>query len=522
MRKIISAILFFWLASFTSCLDKNDYRQDSIYKTDILSYLRQLKSKVSGARAQKIDELTNAVDFKNVEIYKLRTTEMAIIADLKPYGSFDNPDRLKAIFFLNQNKIVRSSIVSFKNKTGFDEYNQVILSILNMDKSRHNYSGKISFYGPFQDPLLFDVLENGKLNVNGITRTKNTKNGSGRTDACINWYWVTTYYYANGTTDTSEEYLFTTCGCEEQTTRVGRIECGGGNGAIGGSGPLFPTSPRSGDIYEFTDVDGKYTKYVFNNNINTWTIVEIILPEMLVQSQPNNYPYLQSDGPFEGDVRYGPDGMIYVYNAGSGGWVSDLYMVSGRGTIIPNKSLYLECLDRNNPATVTIYVDQPKPETRDVINGGYVGHAFIGITQMQNNGTLNVSRFFGFYPETYAAPNNTSDNGVLKVDEGHEYNISLSISITPAKLSELINYITNNNRSYDLSTYNCTSYVLSIANNVLGINLPSSSSCWLPNSPSGCGNNPGDLGEDLRNRGGATSSPNSHAPANSGCPADLP
>lgn len=521
---IMSAVIL------ASCLRHDEVEQQSIYKQDILNYLTQLDKSISGARAaanNNINDLMVALDFTKVKTYKLRTTEQAIIADLKPINSFGKTSKLKAVFFLNQNEIVRSTIVAFNDKTP-GNYDQVILSVLNIDKRKNDYSGRISFYSPLQQLLLFDDFENGILKTNGIARTKSAKNKSGKVESCVDWYLVTTNYYSDGTTSIKVEFLYTDCGdggCEEQGSRYGRIGCtgSGGSGTGTSSAPSFPSVPVNSDVYEFTDKDGKYTKYVFDSSINTWVIMETILPPFVVQSQPDNYPFLQIRWPVNGQVVYGTDYLAYTYNGSSGDWEGELYIVpSGPGTIITNKSLYLQCFDTNNSATVTIYVDQPNPGTRDVINGSVVGHAFIGISQTQNNGSITVTRIFGFYPETFASPLKTSDVGVLKVDEGHGYDISLSISLTPDKLSQLISYITSNNRSYDLSTYNCSSYDLSVANNVLSLSLPATTGCWLPNSPSGCGNNPGDLGEDLRNKPGAISSPNSHAPFNSGCPADLP
>ncbi len=521
-----------------SCFN-NDLRQESPYKGEILNYLKQLKSIANETQAKKIDELVSVIDFTKVEIHRLRTTEKAVIADLRSMDSFGKTDKIKAVFYLNQNEIVRSSVVTFNDKVKPLDYDQVILSVLNMDDTKNSYSGRISFYSPFQHLQLFDEFENGKLNINGIATNKTTKDEAGRVAGCLDWYLNTTYYYSDGSTSTTSLYLYTSCsltGCETQAYRLGRISgnCSGGTsgGGSGGAsaGLAFPTSPKNNDTYEFTDKEGKYTKYVFDSQTSYWVIVETILPAVVVLKEPDSYPFLQILYPVNDQMVLGTDNLIYKYNGSSANWVGLLYMIpSGPETIITNKSLYLNCLDRNNPATLTIYAEQPIPGSRALVNlvSGSVGHSFIGITQTLNNGTLTVTRLFGFYPETSAYPGNPIDPGVLKVNESHDYNISLSIQLTPAKLSELLDYVIDNtpgtynlgSSADDVGSANCTSYAIRIANK-FGANLPNTTFCWTP--PGGCGNNPGDFGEDLRNKRGSVSSLNSKAPSNSGCPADLP
>lgn len=327
MRKLLYNSFLIYTILLTSCLDQVDVQPpDSIYKEDILSYFDKLQNKITNDFQKKqIEELTQSIDFKRLEIYNLRTTEKVIISDLKPLKEFEKTDKLKAIFFINQGEIVRSNIVSINRSSRYNKENNLILSILNMQNDRDNFTGKISFFSPFQKLLLVNEFENGQLKVNGIARKVDKKLKTGKTNGCIDWYLIRTWYYSWGTV-TTEAYLFTTCddgtGCEEEAYRVGRVNCVGGGGSNGGSsnGPTPPSNPQHGDIYEYADKDGKYTKYQFDSTINTWTIVEVILPPLVIQNEPENYPFLQIQWPVQGYFVYGPDNITYTYDGYSGNW----------------------------------------------------------------------------------------------------------------------------------------------------------------------------------------------------------
>lgn len=87
--------------------------------------------------------------------------------------------------------------------------------------------------------------KNGKLFSTKHLSTKPDKKQSGkestteRTTGCIDWFLVTTYYYYDGTSSQTWDYLYTTCGEECQNTRTFggrstfRTTCGGGGGGSG-------------------------------------------------------------------------------------------------------------------------------------------------------------------------------------------------------------------------------------------------------------------------------------------------
>src|SRR5690349_10545184 len=140
MRKI--ALIFAFLIAFgTSCLNEETSQRESVFKKDILNYLDQLQN-VNSDGGQKIEELIEAIDLRTVESYDLRGSEKVLIATVKSLHNLGKTDKVLALLFVNQTNIVRLRLVAFDNQNQFGEYNRLILSILQMDEDRVNYSGK--------------------------------------------------------------------------------------------------------------------------------------------------------------------------------------------------------------------------------------------------------------------------------------------------------------------------------------------------------------------------------------------
>jgi hypothetical protein len=218
--------------------------------------------------------------------------------------------------------------------------------------------------------------------------------------------------------------------------------------------------------------------------------------------------YYIDDG---GGSSGGPTGGDYG-GVGGGGSVANSLAVIGGKNIIGNIQDYNKCFTNvaGNTHTyqVTVCVDQPKPGTREAWGfspsgaGGStfgsnpvdVGHTFLIFTETSGSGT--ISRNIGFYPQTTVNPFSQSDQGQLNNDASHSYNISLTINISNSQFFNMLNYVALGNNvgfDYNLNSNNCTTFALRTldAGNVY---LPSTLGSWL----NGSGNDPGDLGQDIR------------------------
>ena len=157
---------------------------------------------------------------------------------------------------------------------------------------------------------------------------------------------------------------------------------------------------------------------------------------------------------------------------------------------ISNNKCFFSTVDLNKGATLTIYVDEPKPGTGGVIKWINVGHTFIGITQGENQYT------YGFYPNVpgIRTIGNNDVSSVLGKDDRHTFSVSFSTEISPEQLQKIIELSQKSYaRQYNLSSSNCTDFAISVAK-LAGITLPYSKSNW----GIGSGSNSRALGKAVR------------------------
>ena len=184
--------------------------------------------------------------------------------------------------------------------------------------------------------------------------------------------------------------------------------------------------------------------------------------------------------------------------------------IYGGNNIIGNVNDYNKCFT-NTPGngyaySITVCVDQPVPGTREAwglsqsgaagssfgSNPVNVGHCFLIFTEKTPSST--IIRNIGLYPKTSVTPISPSAPGQYNNDDLHGYNISLTMTIDNGTFFNMLNYVSQNEgQLYDLNTNNCTSFVLHTLYSG-NIYFPSTIGHW----PDGSGNDPGDLGEDIR------------------------
>jgi len=181
--------------------------------------------------------------------------------------------------------------------------------------------------------------------------------------------------------------------------------------------------------------------------------------------------------------------------------------------IIANIQEYVKCFSNyggsDHSYQVMVCVDQPEPGTRNAWNlssSGAAGSSFgtnpidaghVFLVLSENFSGYSIVRNVGFYPTTKVFPWSSSAQGQLNNDDGHGYNISLTVTVDNGQFFNILNYISQGNNAgylYDLNTNNCTSFALH-ALQAGNVSLPATVGSW---PDGGFGYDPGDLGEDIR------------------------
>ncbi|WP_196216476.1 hypothetical protein [Flavobacterium sp. LC2016-01] len=342
LKSFLTNLTLFLLVLFLSnCEDKDDVLHEdnhaapAIYKDKINDYWNQLKSSNSLGELSKIEELSTAIDTSSLEIFDLRTTEKLLIADAKPLEGLSGITKI--IFYLNEDKVVRSSIVMLKTNISNTNHNKVIQSILNADKKSLNYSGEVTFLSLSKIKMLYNKYEQGTLIENATLNGMHKDKMAGKTQgSCVEYWWITRM----GGEIVSRVYLFTICDCSGGGSGGGgggggeelskKSDCAGAALFMGGSGassstsykPNLPAYPLDKQTSRFTDPDGVCTEYIFDAASNSWQILQVILPNMIIPNNRDNYGILEYQWPVNNLKVFDPTtNLLYTYEQGSDSWI---------------------------------------------------------------------------------------------------------------------------------------------------------------------------------------------------------
>ncbi len=174
--------------------------------------------------------------------------------------------------------------------------------------------------------------------------------------------------------------------------------------------------------------------------------------------------------------------------------------------------LNIDFISPNSTYSLTVYVEQPVPNSAVANNGTDPGHSFISMSINDPNiSENNITQVFGVYPENSVNPlpgGSIISNGEFRDNSGHNYHVSATINLSNNSFYSIVNHIStlgNSIPQYNLNSYNCTDFILEIGNNQANMSLPDTQGTWGINVPGlgnvvlGGGSNPGNLGQDLRN-----------------------
>lgn len=317
----------------TNCQTEEDLikEQDTatalIYKEQITAFLGTLNLGGDKSQNKKIDELLQVLDNASISTIDLKSTEKLIIVKTNSLKDFETNDAVRLIFVQYQNKIFRSNIVTFNNSSDFNDYDALLQAIFDRKATKYHYSGTIKFHNPYQAGILELNYQQGELVWQGAVRNKNKQKANQKSNGCTDWYWVTTYSDGH----VKQEYLYTTCSCEEEAYRTANY-CGGGGSGGSSSGnnaststqPIqYPENPVDNQLFVYIDNDGQMIERKYNSATATWVITSITLSEVVINNNRENYNtefYMIPD--FNAKVKqnfFGID-FIFTYDPASASW----------------------------------------------------------------------------------------------------------------------------------------------------------------------------------------------------------
>lgn len=169
---------------------------------------------------------------------------------------------------------------------------------------------------------------------------------------------------------------------------------------------------------------------------------------------------------------------------------------------------------------VTVYVQEPWPGTSFNIGPNSVGHVAIGLTK--TNGAGSITQVLGFYPNATGFDKLHAPSKIVNNGGDLDYNVSISYSVTLAAFKQIMNYVSSPPGTYDLTDFNCTSFVyyacqagnITLPNPYTTVGLPTPTGPTTAMTPAGLGNSIQNLKgkNNVNTSGGIT--PNSKGPCN--------
>ncbi len=159
-----------------------------------------------------------------------------------------------------------------------------------------------------------------------------------------------------------------------------------------------------------------------------------------------------------------------------------------------NLQKYLDCFssipDVGATFTVTIASDIPvdgQPSKFFNWSQSSPGHTYIELYKLGSNGAL-MAQNFGFYPDSPWKTTTGGNIGSKMIDDaGHEYNARYTISVNAVQFQAAIEAAkTCSNYYYNIASYNCTDFALSVFNSAGGnLSINQYSIPGFPNGPNG-------------------------------------
>lgn len=171
----------------------------------------------------------------------------------------------------------------------------------------------------------------------------------------------------------------------------------------------------------------------------------------------------------------GGNTYTYVNSGGGGSSNNDDDAIDVEYELDDNEAInvtdYIKCFnsisDVNASFKITLLSDLPvngDPSKLFDWSKNSPGHSFIQLNK--SGGGKTIQQNFGFYPEFgWKAPFNVSVDSKMVDNAGHEFNASLTLTVSSSQFQAALNKIQAlSGNNYNITTWNCTDFALSVFN----------------------------------------------------------
>lgn len=316
-RKIhLKLFALFLFSLFVSCQVEEDLgaqQSNSVqFKTQIQDYLNAISAKKVEGSVFNSTALKAAINYQSTQSIVLNDAQTLLIADLGNVTNNDKATATKIVFYLHKDGIKQAKIVTFENS--FSDYNSTIKYMLNNENGEITYSGKVlihSVEGKFE---FSGELDQGQLKAHSRAFRNNKDTLAKTSRYYTSWYRVDRI----GEEIISVTFLYKICesGLDGDGTSSGDSE-GTGEWAV------FPPEPLDKAKFTHLAPDGVLTVYRYNAARNSWNIISISLPEVVVPNHSAHHQHLQHvQWPEHQQIVVGTQ-FTYQYNSFSGNWLAE-------------------------------------------------------------------------------------------------------------------------------------------------------------------------------------------------------
>lgn len=233
--KLASLFLFISVVVISSCSkieSSSQYLKEAPVKESLLSWLNS-KADLNNIY---IDSLRKSIIWKNFESLEMSDgREFCAITLDESFASSTLGRDKKLLVVTYQGRVNSVTIVQLSTADKIDRSatKELISSLANVPSK---FTGNIVVHDVNKNFLGEQNYKIGKLISQKVVASKSKSAATNKMASCIDWYLVTIFYYVDGSTTRTEQYLFTSCGTSDcQTTKYFqgknfKIVCGGSGG----------------------------------------------------------------------------------------------------------------------------------------------------------------------------------------------------------------------------------------------------------------------------------------------------